>query len=490
MDQTRGWFFTLHAIATMVFDSVAYKSVISNGLVLDKNGNKMSKRLGNAVNPFEVIEKYGSDALRWYMVTNSSPWDNLKFDEQGVQEISRTFFGKLHQTYAFFAMYANVDNFCGGEKQVELSKRPEIDRWILSRLHTLIGEVTSYMEDLELTKAGRLIETFVIDDVSNWYVRLNRKRFWAGGLNEDKLSAYQTLYTCLETVVRLMAPLAPFYSDVLYGDLMSSRQEKGTSSVHLSDFPVCDTAFVDKELESRMELSQKITSMVLSLRKKNQVIVRQPLQCIMIPVQSEEQRKRIEVMGDLIKSEVNVKEIRFVESIQLEKVVKCNFRVMGKKYGKLMGCVSQAVSSLSQEQITRLENEGRLLLDIENQSLEILKEDVEIFSQDIPGWSVVNDGTLTVALDLEISESLKREGIAREVVKRIQAYRKDNGFNITDHIHVVMEEKPDVRLAVEDFKDYICSQILCDKWEWTAKETGGVVLDFEDFKLNVIIERC
>ena len=490
VDQTRGWFFTLHAIATMVFDSVAYKSVISNGLVLDKNGNKMSKRLGNAVNPFEVIEKYGSDALRWYMVTNSSPWDNLKFDEQGVQEISRTFFGKLHQTYAFFAMYANVDNFCGGEKQVELSKRPEIDRWILSKLHTLIGEVTSYMEDLELTKAGRLIETFVIDDVSNWYVRLNRKRFWAGGLNEDKLSAYQTLYTCLETVVRLMAPLAPFYSDVLYGDLMSSRQEKGTSSVHLSDFPVCDTAFVDKELESRMELSQKITSMVLSLRKKNQVIVRQPLQCIMIPVQSEEQRKRIEVMGDLIKSEVNVKEIRFVESIQLEKVVKCNFRVMGKKYGKLMGCVSQAVSSLSQEQITRLENEGRLLLDIENQSLEILKEDVEIFSQDIPGWSVVNDGTLTVALDLEISESLKREGIAREVVKRIQAYRKDNGFNITDHIHVVMEEKPDVRLAVEDFKDYICSQILCDKWEWTAKETGGVVLDFEDFKLNVIIERC
>lgn len=487
VDQTRGWFFTLHAIATMVFDSVAYKSVISNGLVLDKNGNKMSKRLGNAVNPFEAIEKYGSDPLRWYMLTNSSPWDNLRFDEAGVAEVARTFFSKLYQTYSFLAMYANVDGFNGLEKQVALSARPEIDRWILSRLHTLVAEVTAHFEDLELTRSGRLIETFVIDDLSNWYVRLNRKRFWAGGMTEDKLSAYQTLFTCLETVSRLMAPFAPFYSDVLYEDLMRVANEGGNCNVHLADYPVSDASLIDKDLELRMSLAQKITSMVLSLRKKEQVIVRQPLQCIMIPAQSEQQKAHIEKMADLIKSEVNVKEIRFVDSIQLEKTVKCNFRVLGKKFGKLMGSINKVVTSLTQEQISELEINERLPLNIDGQEIEILKEDVEIFSQDIPGWSVVNDGTLTVALDLEITENLRQEGIAREVVKRIQAYRKDNDFKITDHIHVVMEECAEVKASVESFKDYICSQVLCDKWEWGT--SGNTEFVFDEYKLKVTIQK-
>ncbi|MBP3773773.1 MAG: isoleucine--tRNA ligase [Bacteroidaceae bacterium] len=486
VDQTRGWFFTLHAIACMVFDSVAFKSVISNGLVLDKNGNKMSKRLGNAVNPFEAIEKYGSDPLRWYMVTNSSPWDNLKFDENGVQEVSRTFFGKLHQTYSFLAMYANVDQFDGGQKQVELAKRPEIDRWILSQLHTLIHDVTEYMEDLDLTKAGRIIESFVIDDLSNWYVRLNRKRFWAGGMTEDKLSAYQTLYTCLDTITRLMAPLAPFYADALYRDLQNATQEVPLLSVHVADFPVYDEAYVDKELEERMKLAQKITSMVLSLRKKQQVIVRQPLQRIMIPVNAKE-KERIELMAELIKSEVNVKEIQYVTSIKLEKTVKCNFRVMGKKFGKLMGSVAKAVGSLSQESITELEQKGVLSIPVEGQQVEILSDEVEIFSQDIPGWSVVNEGSLTVALDLEITEELKREGMAREIVKRVQTYRKDNDFQITDHIQITMQPVADVKNAVESFKEYICSQVLCDRWEWG---TGGTSqLNFDDFELSVTIEK-
>ena len=487
VDQTRGWFFTLHAIATMVFDSVAYKSVISNGLVLDKNGNKMSKRLGNAVNPFDAIEKYGSDPLRWYMLTNSSPWDNLKFDETGVAEVSRTFFSKLHQTYAFLAMYANVDGFTAQEESVPVEKRPEIDRWILSQLHTLTAEVMAHFEDLELTKAGRLIESFVIDDLSNWYVRLNRKRFWAGGMTEDKLSAYQTLFTCMETVSRLMAPFAPFYSDALYGDLMKVATGNEGMCVHLADYPEFDASMIDTELQSRMSLAQKITSMVLSLRKKQQVIVRQPLQCIMIPVQDEKQKSRIEMMADLIKSEVNVKEIRFVTSIQLEKSVKCNFRVMGKKYGKLMGSVNKAVTALSQEQIAALERDGKLPLTVDGQDVEILKDDVEIFSQDIPGWSVVNDGVITVALDIEITEELKQEGIAREVVKRIQTYRKDNNFNITDHIHIIMEEREDIKKAVENFREYICSQVLCDKWEWGM--TGNSEFEFDDYKLKVTIEK-
>ena len=488
VDQTRGWFFTLHAIATMVFDSQAFKSVISNGLVLDKHGNKMSKHLGNTVNPFDVIERYGSDAVRWYMVTNSSPWDNLRFDEKGVEEESRMFFGKLHQTYSFLAMYANVDHFDGSQPPVALDKRPEIDRWILSKLHTLIKDVTDWMEDLELTKAGRLVENFVIDDLSNWYVRLNRKRFWAGGMDMDKLSAYQTLYTCLETVSRVMAPLAPFYSDALYQSLTRATNEHSLESVHLADFPTYDKNFVDQDLEERMLLAQKISSMVLSLRKKEQVIVRQPLQCIMIPIQNKKQCEQIEKMADLIKSEVNIKEIKFVESIQLEKTIKANFRILGKKYGKLMGAVNREIQSMTQEQINQLDADGHIELKVGEQNIDLLKDEVDIFSQDIPGWSVINDGTLTVALDLKITDELRREGMAREIVKRIQAYRKDHGFDITDHIDIVMQNREDVKDAVEAYKEYICAQVLCDNLEWSDSPAPDQ-LEFENFKLNVIIRK-
>lgn len=490
VDQTRGWFFTLHAIASMIFDSIAFKSVISNGLVLDKNGNKMSKRLGNAVDPFEVIEKYGSDPLRWYMITNSAPWDNLKFDEKGVEEVARTFFGKLHQTYAFLAMYANVDGFDGKAKEVPLTERPEIDKWILSRLSTLTKEVTDFFEDLELTKAGRLIQDFVIDDLSNWYVRLNRKRFWASGMDTDKLSAYQTLLTCLKSISRLMAPLAPFYADALYTNLANATEEKPLSSVHLADYPQYDETFVDKDLEARMELAQKITSMVLSLRKKEQVIVRQPLKCIMIPIQNEKQKVQIEAMENLIKSEINVKNISFVSSIKLEKTIKCNFRIMGKKFGKLMSKVSKAVSAMTQEQIAQIEKEKAIELSLEDEVDKALVKltDVEIFNQDIPGWSVLNDGLLTVALDLTITEDLKREGVAREIVKRIQTYRKENNFDITDHISIIMEDKKEVHDAVEQFHNYICGQVLCDSFLW-GTETEMSQLDFDDFKLNVIINK-
>ena len=491
VDQTRGWFFTLHAIATMVFDSVAFKSVISNGLVLDKNGNKMSKHLGNAVDPFKVIEKYGSDPLRWYMITNSNPWDNLKFDEAGVAEVARTLFGKLHQTYSFLAMYANVDGFDGSKAEVPFENRPEIDKWILSRLNTLVKGVTDYMEDLELTRAGRVIESFVIDDLSNWYVRLNRKRFWAGGLDEDKRSAYQTLYTCLETVAKLIAPFAPFYADTLFCNLQQATSDQPLESVHLADFPVCNDSLIDNDLENRMDLAQKITSMVLSLRKKEQVIVRQPLNSIMIPVKDEQQKKYIGEVQELIKTEVNVKNIVFVPANKLEKTIKCNFRVMGKKFGKLMGQVSKAVGAMSQEQIAQLEADKKvsLFLDGESEPVEIDFEDVEVFNKDIPGWSVLNDGLLTVALDLTITDDLKKEGIAREIVKRIQTYRKEAGFDITDHINIEMEELPNVKEAVEAFKEYICGQVLCDSLKWGVGDKASQ-LDFEDYKLNVNIQKA
>uniref|UniRef100_UPI0040294399 isoleucine--tRNA ligase n=1 Tax=Alloprevotella sp. TaxID=1872471 RepID=UPI0040294399 len=412
VDQTRGWFFTLHAIATMVFDSVAFKAVISNGLVLDKNGNKMSKRLGNAVEPFGAIQKYGSDPLRWYMITNSSPWDNLKFDEDGVQEVARTYFGKLYQTYSFFAMYANVDGFDGKAAELPLEKRPEIDRWIISELNTLIKNVTEAFEDYEPTRAGRMISTFVIDNLSNWYVRLCRKRFWAGEMDDDKLSAYQTLYRCLFTVSKLMAPIAPFYADRLYGDLKAASAENGCVSVHLSAFPKVEASEIDTTLEQRMELAQKVTSMVLSLRKKEHVIVRQPLQKICIPATDTCQKENIEAMSQLILDEVNVKELEFVEGDMLEKKVKCNFRVMGKKFGKLMKAVAAAVGALSQDAINELSVNGSVQVDVDGQTVEIVREDVEIVSEDIPGWTVANDGALTVALDLEITEELKNEGMA------------------------------------------------------------------------------
>lgn len=488
VDQTRGWFFTLHAIATMVFDSVAFKAVISNGLVLDKNGNKMSKRLGNAVEPFGAIQKYGSDPLRWYMITNSSPWDNLKFDEDGVQEVARTYFGKLYQTYSFFAMYANVDGFDGKAAGLPLEKRPEIDRWIISELNTLIKNVTEAFEDYEPTRAGRMISTFVIDNLSNWYVRLCRKRFWAGEMDDDKLSAYQTLYRCLFTVSKLMAPIAPFYADRLYGDLKAASAENGCVSVHLSAFPKVEASEIDTTLEQRMELAQKVTSMVLSLRKKEHVIVRQPLQKICIPATDACQKENIEAMSQLILDEVNVKELEFVEGDMLEKKVKCNFRVMGKKFGKLMKAVAAAVGALSQDAINELSVNGSVQVDVDGQTVEIVREDVEIVSEDIPGWTVANDGALTVALDLEITEELKNEGMAREIVKRIQAYRKSSGFEITDHIHVVLSHDDNLQKAVEAYHDYICSQVLADKLEFGAPESGEE-LDFEDFKISVDITK-
>lgn len=488
VDQTRGWFFTLHAIATMVFDSVAFKAVISNGLVLDKNGNKMSKRLGNAVEPFGAIQKYGSDPLRWYMITNSSPWDNLKFDEDGVQEVARTYFGKLYQTYSFFAMYANVDGFDGKAAELPLEKRPEIDRWIISELNTLIKNVTEAFEDYEPTRAGRMISTFVIDNLSNWYVRLCRKRFWAGEMDNDKLSAYQTLYRCLFTVSKLMAPIAPFYADRLYGDLKAASAENGCVSVHLSAFPKVEASEIDTTLEQRMELAQKVTSMVLSLRKKEHVIVRQPLQKICIPATDACQKENIEAMSQLILDEVNVKELEFVEGDMLEKKVKCNFRVMGKKFGKLMKAVAAAVGALSQDAINELSVNGSVQVDVDGQTVEIVREDVEIVSEDIPGWTVANDGALTVALDLEITEELKNEGMAREIVKRIQAYRKSSGFEITDHIHVVLSHDDNLQKAVEAYHDYICSQVLADKLEFGAPESGEE-LDFEDFKISVDITK-
>lgn len=489
VDQTRGWFFTLHAIATMVFDNKAFKAVISNGLVLDKNGNKMSKRLGNAVDPFKAIEKFGSDPLRWYMMTNSSPWDNLKFDEEGVKEVSRTFFAKLFQTYAFFAMYANVDDFDNSTEQVPNAERPEIDRWILSELNSLVKSVTDCFDDYDPTKAGRLIETFVIDNLSNWYVRLNRKRFWAGQMDRDKMSAYQTLYTCLLTVSKLMAPIAPFYADRLYKDLTETMADGAPESVHLAFFPEADEALVDGNLEERMRMAQKITSMVLSLRKKEKIIVRQPLQRISIPVSDVKQRANIEAVKQLILDEVNVKSLEFVDGALLEKKVKCNFRIMGKKFGKLMKAVSAAVSEMSQASIAELEKNGSVTLQAGGEDVLIERDDVEIISEDIPGWTVANDGTMTVALDLEISEELKREGLARELIKRIQAYRKEAGFEITDHICVTMGASSALQPVVDAYRDYICGQVLADRFTFTDEDVEGATFSFDDFNVKVNIQK-
>ncbi len=464
VDQTRGWFYTLHAIATMVFDSVSYKAVISNGLVLDKNGMKMSKRLGNAVDPFGAIEKYGSDAVRWYMITNSAPWDNLKFDEEGVQEVSRTFFGKLFQTYSFLTMYANVDGWSYEESDVPMNERPEMDRWILSCLNSLIREVEQCYEDYEPTRAGRLIQTFVVDNVSNWFVRLSKKRFWGSAMSLDKLSAYQTLYTCLETVARLMAPIAPYYADRLWRDLNDATGKGETKSVHLAKFPIADDAKIDIEQEQRMALAQQVTSMILSLRKKEQIVVKQPLQRIAIPATSAEQQQRIQAMQQLILDEVNVKELEFVEAEgMLVKQVKCNFRTMGKKFGKLMKSVNAAVLAMSQEQIAELEANEHLSLTLETgEQVTVDLEDIEIFSQDIPGWSVANEGTLTVALDLTITEDLRLEGVARELIRSIQTLRKDSGFDITDRIKVTIPENDDNRTCLSKFSNYIASQVLAD----------------------------
>ena len=488
VDQTRGWFFTLHAIATMVFDSVAFKAVISNGLVLDKNGNKMSKRLGNAVDPFGAIKQYGSDPLRWYMITNASPWDNLKFDVDGVKEVSRTFFGKLFQTHSFFAMYANVDDFDPMAPEVPMAERPEIDRWILSELNTLIEQTTAAYNEYEPTRAGRMIQTFVSDNLSNWHVRLSRKRFWGGEMNTDKLSAYQTLYTCLLTVSKLMAPIAPFYADRLYADL-TKGMEGMPASVHLAAYPVAGET--DKNLERRMELAQHISSMVLSLRKKEHIIVRQPLQCITVPVTDNCLREDLENVRQLILDEVNVKELRFADANMLEKKVKCNFRVMGKKFGKLMKAVNAAVTALGQDEINRLDSEGTLSLQVEGQDLLVERADVEIISEDMPCWTVANEGTLTVALDLQITPELRGEGLAREVVKRIQNYRKESGFEITDRIQVTIQAVPQLKEAVEAFADFISVQVLADKIVFAGElPSTAVEYDFEDFKAAMDIQKC
>ncbi|MBR5848636.1 MAG: isoleucine--tRNA ligase, partial [Bacteroidaceae bacterium] len=490
VDQTRGWFYTLHAIGTMVFDSVAYKTVISNGLVLDKNGDKMSKRLGNAVDPFGTIEQYGSDALRWYMITNSAPWDNLRFNEEGVKEVTRSFFGKLYQTYSFFTMYANVDGFTFAEPMIPVAERPELDRWIISELNSLIKDVNDCLNDYEPTKAGRLIQDFVIDNVSNWFVRLSRKRFWGSDMSKDKLSAYQTLYTCLETVARLIAPFAPFYAERLYKDMTSVTGCKH-SSVHLAQFPECDETCVDKELEFRMELAQQISSMVLALRKKEHIIVRQPLQKIAIPTTDEVMKNRIEAVKALILSEVNVKELVFVEGDGiLVKKIKCNFRTLGKKFGKLMKSINAAVAEMTQEQISALEANGNITLNVEGVDAVIETADVEIYSEDVPGWTVANEGALTVALDVEVTEELRQEGVAREIVKKIQTMRKECGLDIVDRINVTLSKSSASDDAVNKFGDYISNQVLADSLQLAENVDGGEAIELDDTTIYVSIAKA
>ena len=489
VDQTRGWFFTLHAIASMVFDTISYKAVISNGLVLDKNGNKMSKRLGNGVDPFSTIEKYGSDPLRWYMITNSSPWDNLKFDVDGIEEVRRKFFGTLYNTYSFFSLYANVDGFEYKEADVPMAERPEIDRWILSVLNTLVKEVDTCYSEYEPTKAGRLISDFVNDNLSNWYVRLNRKRFWGGEFTQDKLSAYQTLYTCLETVAKLMSPIAPFYADKLYMDLVTATGRDNVVSVHLAKFPEYNAEMIDRELEARMQMAQDVTSMVLALRRKVNIKVRQPLQCIMIPVVDEEQRAHIEAVKALIMSEVNVKDIKFVDGAAgvLVKKVKCDFKKMGPKFGKQMKAVAAAVAEMSQDAIAELEKNGSYTLQLNGTDVLVEATDVEIFSEDIPGWLVANEGKLTVALDVTVTEELRREGIARELVNRIQNIRKSSGLEITDKIKITLSKNQQTDDAVNEYKDYICNQVLGTSLTLTDEVENGTELNFDDFSLYVSV---
>ena len=487
VDQTRGWFFTLHAIATMVFDSVAYKAVISNGLVLDKNGIKMSKRLGNVINPFECIGTYGADAVRWYMITNSSPWDNLSFDPEGVKEVTSQFFIKLQQAYSFFTMYANVDGFEYKEADIAYADRPDFDRWLLSELNTLVKNVLAYFDDYDPTPAGRLIQSFVIDNLSNWYIRLNKPRFWGGEMTTDKLSAYQTLYTCLDTLSRLIAPIAPFYADQLFRDLNSATGKDSAKSVHLAQFPTFNEAYIDSELEVAMESAMKVTSMGLSIRKKVKIPVIQALQSIAIPDTDALFSGRIERMKDIIMKEVNVKELQLMDGKMLVKNVKCNFRVMGKKFGKMMKAVSNAVAEMSQAQIAELEANGQVTLQADGQDAVIELADVDIMSQDIPGWSVANEGTTTVALDITITPALKNEGNARKVIKQIQGLRKSQGFEITDRIQVVITETPETKAVLDTFKDNIASQVLANSI--TLGNPEGEAIDFDDFKAVICVEK-
>ena len=485
VDQTRGWFFTLHAIATMVFDSVAFKNVISSGLVLDAKGNKMSKHVGNVTDPFEMIHKYGADPVRFYMMTNSEPWDNLKFDQNGVDECRRKFFGTLYNTYSFFALYANVDGYEAPDHAVKpAADAPEIDRWIISKLNSLVKGVEEQLDNYDPTRAGRLIDAFVNDDLSNWYVRLNRKRFWGKEMSADKQSAYDTLYTCLMVVDKLLAPFAPFYADALYHDLGGKLE-----SVHLDTWPAVDESAIDTDLEARMEMAQKITSMVLALRRKVNIKVRQPLSQIMIPAVDDEQKRHIEAVANLIKTETDVKELNFIEGQgMLVKKVKCNFRVMGKKYGKLMKGVAAQMSALSQDDIARLEADGKLAITVDGNSLEVLADDVEIISEDIPGWLVANEGNLTVALEVELTDDLKREGMARELVNRIQNLRKDSGLEITDRIAVTLSPNADTDAAIESYGDLVKAQVLANSIDIAPND--GQEVDFDDFKLNIKIVKA
>ena len=465
VDQTRGWFFTLHAIAGMVFDTNSYNAVISNGLVLDKDGNKMSKRLGNAVDPFATIEEFGSDPVRWYMIANSAPWDNLKFNPEGIREVSRKLFSTIYNTYSFLTLYANVDGFTGAEKQVPLAERPEIDRWILSLLNTLIKEVTAALDDYEPTRAARQINDFVNDNLSNWYVRLNRKRFWGGGLDSDKLAAYQTLLTCLETVARLMAPFAPFFADRLYRDLTAPALEaeaKPVVSVHLTDFPKADESVIDSALEERMHLAQTVCSLVLSLRRKVNIKVRQPLQAIMIPVSSESRRSQFEAMKQLILSEVNVKEMQLTDDSDgvLVKSIKPDFKKLGPKFGKKMKAAAAAISAFTQQQIAQIERDGNITFPLDGEDVTVEVTDVDIHSEDIPGWLVASDGSVTVALEVEITDQLRKEGVARDLINRIQNIRKGRDYDITDRITVTVEPSELTSGAVADFGEYIASQVL------------------------------
>jgi isoleucyl-tRNA synthetase len=494
VDQTRGWFFTLHAIATMLFDSVAFKNIISNGLVLDKNGNKMSKRLGNAVDPFETIEKHGSDPLRWYMITNSQPWDNLKFDHSGLDEVKRKFFGTLYNTYSFFVLYANVDGFNYSEAEIPVNERPEIDRWIISLLNTLVKEVQNDYENYEPTRAGRAIQDFVSENLSNWYVRLNRKRYWGGEYSKDKIAAYQTLYTCLETIARLMAPIAPFFADQIFTDLNSVTGKDKTESVHIANFPKYNEQYIDKVLEERMDIAQRVSSMILALRRKVNIRVRQPLSKMIIPILDKSLQDNFETVRSLVLAEVNVKEVEYITDTTgiLVKKIKPNFKTLGPKYGKLMKEISQVVAQMTQENIVALERSGKFELLVGSEKVNLSMEDVEITSEDIPGWLVANDGKLTVALDINITEELKYEGIAREFINRIQNIRKESNFDVTDKIEIQIKRHELINTAIEKHRDYIGTQTLAKSIDLVDKfdqNTVHLVEIDEDIKTQIKITK-
>ena len=491
VDQTRGWFYTLHAIAALVFDSVAYKTCVSNGLVLDKNGNKMSKRLGNVVDPFKTIESFGADATRWYLVTNASPWDNMKFDLDGIKEVQRKFFGTLYNTYQFFALYSNVDGFSFKEKYVPLTERPEIDRWILSSLNTVVKKVNEFMDDYEPTQAGRVVEDFVDEHLSNWYVRLCRRRFWKGEYEHDKVCAYQTLYECLETILRLIAPISPFFSDAIFSNLNAITGRFKVESIHHADFPVSNKKLIDASLEERMQLAQDASSLVLSLRKKQNIKVRQPLQKVLIPVLNAAMKEQMKKVEDLVKAEVNVKEIEYLnpDNTFISKKIKPNFVSLGKKLGPKMKTVSGLLSQFDQDQIRKLEKDGQYNLLVDGEDLILQTTDVEITSEDIPGWLVASKGQLTVALDVTISDALEHEGNAREFVNRIQKIRKDSGFELTDRIEVQVAAENGLKNSLAQFKDYICAEILADKLEFLTENNSGIEIEVNDIQLKVIVSK-